>query len=419
MPPGPRQTTRRSRSGAAGIAAALLAMMATTATPRVATAQEVIEIPGEDRWLEADFEEVYRVGAADGEPWEEFGRIRELGFDGNGNLHIFDSVAGQIAVVGPDGGLVREFGRLGEGPGEFMFALAMAVMADGRVVVADAGHRAYLIFDKYGEYERHVRFGGDPGVAEVPWMWPERSGESVVVGPRIAGLAAYGGTLDLKNPPTRPVSRLILSGDEVVRETIAEGWQPRRDEADDRRTFEPELWLGALPDGKVAFSDSSAYAIKIASRDAGVSHILRRPFVPEPMTERMERAERGRQLEEVGRGPGSITRTAGGVQVVGGGGGDRWVEMIESREFFEEVPVVSRLRTSWNGRIWVQRRGDEPHEGGPIDILEAEGRYVGSYSREEATIPAAFGPDGLAAFIERDALDVEIVVVKRLPRVVN
>lgn len=105
--------------------------------------------------------------------------------------------------------------------------------------------------------------------------------------------------------------------------------------------------------------------------------------------------------------------------MTGGGGGDRWVEMIESREFFEEVPVVRRLRTSWNGRIWVQRRGDQPHEDGPIDVLEADGRYLGSYPRDAVAIPAAFGPSGLAAFIERDELDIQAVVVKRLPPDVN
>ena len=410
--------TMRERFSTRVCRACIAAVFGVSAAGRIG-AQEVIELPGEDRWLEADFEEVYRIGAADGEPWEEFGRIRELGFDGDGNLYVFDSIAGRIVVVGPDGGLLREFGRLGEGPGEFKFALAMAVMADGRVVVADAGHRAYLIFDEHGEYERHVRFGGDPGAARVPWMWPERGGESVVVGTELAGLSYSGGVPEPgPGPATRPIVRLILTGEGVVRETIVEGWMPPRGEADKRRAFEPVLALGPLPGGRVAFSDSSAYAIKIASGDAGVSHVLRRPFVPEPVTERMERAERDRQLSEIGRG-GSITRTPGGVQVTGGGGGDRWVEMIESREFFEEVPVVQRLRTTWNGRIWVQRRGDEPHEYGPIDVLEPDGRYLGSYSREETVIPAAFGPDGLAAFIARDELDVETVVVKRLPLTVN
>ena len=383
-----------------------------------AGAQEVIELPGEDRWLEADFEEVYRVGVADGEPWEEFGKIQDLGFDGDGNLYVFDRTAGRVVVLRPDGGLLREFGRLGEGPGEFRFALAMAVMADGRVVVADAWHRAYLIFDRNGEYERHVRFGSNSGSAEVPWMWPERGGESVVVGTELAGLSYTGGVPETgPGPATRPIVRLILTGDEVVRDTIAEGWMPPRGESNKRLAFEPVLSLGPLPGGMVAYSDSSAYAIKIASREAGISRILRRPLVPEPVTERMERADRDRRLGEIGRG--SITRTPGGVRVAGGGGGDRWVEMIESQEFFEEVPVVRGLRTSWNGRIWVRRRGDQPHESGPLDILEADGRYLGSFRREATNVPAAFGPAGFAAFIERDELGVETVVVKRLPRTVN
>lgn len=406
----------RGRLGTRALGACVAAISSLSAADR-AGAQEVIELPGEDRWLEADFEEVYRVGAADGEPWEEFGRIRGLGFDGAGNLYVFDSLAGRIVVVRPDGNLVREFGRLGEGPGEFQFALAMAVLADGQVVVADARHRAYLIFDEHGEYERHVRLGGNAGVAEIPWMWPERGGESVVVGTRLAGASYVGAPESRPGPPTRPIVRLGFAGEEVTRDTIVEGWMPPRGEEDRRRAFEPGLWVGTLPGGRVAFSDSSAYAIKIATWESGVSHILRRPFVPQPVTERMERAERDRQLSEMGRS--SVTRTPGGVQVTGGGSGDRWVEMIESQEFFEEVPVILGLRTSWNGRIWVRRRGDQPHEGGPLDVLEADGRYVGSYPREATDVPAAFGPGGLAAFIERDELDIEIVVVKRLPPDVN
>ncbi len=106
MPAGLNPATRRIRSGAAGLAPALLATMAISAAPGIAGAQQVIELPGEDRWLEADFEEVYRVGSVDGEPWEEFGTVAKVGFDGAGNLHVFDSPCG----TGPRCGSGRRVG---------------------------------------------------------------------------------------------------------------------------------------------------------------------------------------------------------------------------------------------------------------------------------------------------------------------
>jgi len=52
----------------------------------------------------------------------------------------------------------------------------------------------------------------------------------------------------------------------------------------------------------------------------------------------------------------------------------------------------------------------------PIDGISADGRYVGTFSRQSgATMFAAFGPGGLVAFVEKDEFDVPAVVVKRLP----
>ena len=70
---------------------------------------------------------------------------------------------------------------------------------------------------------------------------------------------------------------------------------------------------------------------------------------------------------------------------------------------------------SSEGRIWVQRRGDEPVSDGPIDVLTPDGRYLGTFSADEVSMPGAFGPEGLAAFVEVDELGVQTVVVKRLP----
>jgi hypothetical protein len=56
---------------------------------------------------------------------------------------------------------------------------------------------------------------------------------------------------------------------------------------------------------------------------------------------------------------------------------------------------------------------------GPIDVLNAEGQYVGSYPTGEMEMPSSFGPDGLTAYIEMDDFDVPTVVVRRLPASVN
>ena len=106
------------------------------------TAQEVIEVPGEDRWLEADSEELYRIGTKAGADWEQFGNAQTVAFDAAGRLYVFDSQIDWIFIVGTDGTPIRRIGRDGDGPGEFRNAADMAVTEDGRIVVPDLGHRA-------------------------------------------------------------------------------------------------------------------------------------------------------------------------------------------------------------------------------------------------------------------------------------
>ena len=132
-----------------------------TAVPTAA--QEVIDLPAEDRWLEPSFEELYRVGSVSGADWEQFGNVRDVGFDGAGRLYVFDNQADRVTVVGPDGEFLRAFGRPGDGPGEFRGADGLAVMRDGRVVLADTGHRAYHIFGADGSVRAHGADGPRTG----------------------------------------------------------------------------------------------------------------------------------------------------------------------------------------------------------------------------------------------------------------
>jgi len=402
-------------------------------------AQELVDLPGTDRALSADFAEVFRVGSIDGDVWETFGQIADLAFDAEGNLFVLDRQASQVTMIDREGNFVRTIGSEGEGPGEFRMPMQFTVMHDGRVVVADVGHRSYQIFTPEGEFERMVGMGGG-GMIRIGNLSPDPSGEAVISGGGGAVVSMRGGPGGgaAAAPETRPIDRVSLLGDEAEVSVFAEGWLPPRPEAETTMegggmrfsmssgpmTFEPGLYVGALPDGGVVFSDSSAYALKVVDPDGGMSRVLRRPFQPRPVTERMQEDERERRLAELEEGGGPqlrlVTNGPGGRQEVNQ---DAVREMmrgqVEQMEFFHELPVLTSLDASWTGKLWVQRRGDAPTDDGPIDVITPEGQYVGTFATGVTEVPRAFGPDGLAAYIEMDEFDVPTIVVRQLPAVLN
>ena len=205
-------------------------------------------------------------------------------------------------------------------------------------------------------------------------------------------------------PSYRYVTRYILGGEEVVVDTVATAWKP----PGDPEGFAPLLRAGVLPDGGVAFTDSSAYAIKITAPGGALSRILTKPFRAVPVTDGVKAAYIERELEDLQR---SAERGDAGSKAMA----DFRRAQLESMAFYHEIPVIRGLRTSREGTIWVRRRGDEPGSNGPIDLITADGRYLGSFARDATGLPSAFGPDGLVAFVESNDLDVQTVVVKRLP----
>lgn len=392
-------------------------------------AQEIVNLPGQDRHLELDFEELYRVGSPSGADWGQFGRVRSVGFDGAGRLYIFDSEDDRVTVLSPNGDFVRAFGRPGDGPGEFRSPDGVAVMRDGRVVIADIGHRVYHLFDANGEFERRVRMVSEPGELAATELLPDPGGHAVFSAVGSQTLAVLiGGPLRTVPHTTRPVERIMLTGEMAVKDTVAEGWLPDGESrslsvGDQRtllpRTFGPLMLAGVLPDGSVAFSDSSAYAVKIARPGEGVWRILKRPLRPIPVTNRVIEAEKQRRLRDA-VGEGSVL---GGVRESSQGARARARERIERLEFFGEVSIIRNLKTGRDGEVWVQRHGEDPADRyGPVDVLDMAGRYLGTFPAGTIRLQtpvrpvglAAFGPDGLAAFVEEDELDVRTVVVGRL-----
>jgi hypothetical protein len=140
------------------------------------------------------------------------------------------------------------------------------------------------------------------------------------------------------------------------------------------------------------------------------------------VTDRIRERELTRRLEQIESGEGPQMRVMvrgsdGSTQALGG---DRIREMqkqqLESQGFYPEIPVVAGLGASPAGTVWLERSTVDPDDDGPVDLFRTDGRYLGTIPADGARIPAAFGPDGLVAYIERDEFDVPSIRVMRLPQ---
>ncbi|MDE2762509.1 MAG: hypothetical protein OXQ94_01495 [Gemmatimonadota bacterium] len=412
------------------------------------------EAAAQDRPLSGDFPEVYRVGGMNAPEWAFFEGSSDVAFDAAGNLYVLDDEAGHVVVVDPRGGLVRTTGRKGEGPGEFRTAMELVVWRDGRFAVSDVGHAAYQVFSAEGEFERFVKMSAAEGPMAMftgarSGIKADPLGDALIAqgAPsamgQMAGMLAeaMGGDAEVEDAGVddRGLERLALDGD-VASSTPVLWRVPREEDKQDLRPedltdpgaivgifgdiryFEPGFFWDLLPDGTIAWSDSSAYAIKLAGPGGEVIDVLTRPIPPEAVTRSIREgtiADAIRQMESEFEDQAADPELAQAREMMAAMMPDMMKTMreeAENREFYEEIPVVRGVRATWDGGLWIQRGGEEPwKDEGPIDVFGADRRYVGTFAAGSPEMPAAFGPDGLVAYWEFDEMDVPTIVVKRLP----
>ncbi len=423
---------RATRVFAAALAAACPMVAALLAAPAVA----------QDQPLTVDMTEIYRVGGASAQDeWAFFGPALQVSFDGAGNLIVLDGFNHRVVVIGANGQLARVVGREGDGPGEFRNASALAVWRDGRFAVPDQEHVAIQVFSPDGELERFVRMAEEEKPLSSALGHEEIRADPL--GDRIIARGVDGVLVEMMSfmnrrmgheddtPPgadDRALETLDLSGDEIAQEPILQGWRAPRSDTElsaaeqedwakvvasmEDRYFEPAFVWDVLPDGTIAWSDSSAYAIKLASPDGSVTDVLRRPLAPQAVSQRIQRetiAYHIERLDESSRNPPSTGLPFLTPDVEGRR------RRIQERGFYHEIPVVLGLKATWDGGLWIQRRGEDPWmDEGPIDVFNADREYLGTLPAGDPPMPAAFGPDGLVVHLERDEFDVPTLVVSRL-----
>ncbi|HEX2090844.1 MAG TPA: 6-bladed beta-propeller [Longimicrobiaceae bacterium] len=412
--------------------AALAALLAAPA----AYAQQTVRIPERDTPLALRTTPVFAIGVEEGRDWEMFSGVEQVAFDRNDNLYVLDGGGHRVLVFDRTGKFVRQVGKQGGGPGEFLVPVSLAVLADGTLAVGDLGHRSYSLFGRDGRYLRSVSFGEE-------WM-PMLGGSELAAHPR-------GGVVS----PMRPALGMRMNGGPrvqtirslpIVWQSFTAGAKPVRlfDAPSELRTqqsaspgrgggqrvsfrvsgppaFSPELNWGVLPGGGLAVSHTAGYTVRVLDANGRLVRYIQKPMRVRKVTEADRERERDRRREALRSGEGMRMVTVGGP---GGGGGraprpmapsrEQIEEQIREMEFAETIPAIQNLRVDHAGRLWIERTGRVWGEPGPIDLVTAEGRYLGTITGQR--LPQAFSPSGRVAYVERDDLGVQRVIVRQLPR---
>jgi sugar lactone lactonase YvrE len=147
-------------------------------------------------------------------PEIQAGKPTGLGIAPDGKLYAADTHYSRVLIFTPDGRRVDEFGRAGEGPGEFLLPTDVAVDPEGFIYVSEYGGNDRI--SKFSaQYEYLFSFGGpDAGEASL------RRPQSLRIGPdntvwvadscnhRICHFAADGRLLGSFGRPGREIGEL-------------------------------------------------------------------------------------------------------------------------------------------------------------------------------------------------------------------
>lgn len=396
------------------LAAALLSVDA-------AAQDRIVRLPERDRPLTGTPAQVFAIGRADGAAHETFGIVAGVAFDASDNLYVLDRQGAHVLVYDRTGRHVRTIGKQGQGPGELMVPLALAIGGDGTVIISDIGRPGYSLFRPDGTFIRNIIMEGYmPGLGSGGVGWHPRGG---IVAAVREPMGPGSGT---RTQNIMPLLFQPLAGGEPTRlYNIPQAIRVQQESrgANDVRVrvspppmFSPAVLFGVIPNGQMALSFTSGYTVRILDASGQTVRYLQRPMRTRLTTEADRQRGRENQREVMASGRNQIR-----VQIGGPGPGPAAREpsrqdmerRLSEMEFADTIPALRGLRVAPSGKLWVERTGPVVGESGPIDLVTPEGQYLGTITG--TALPDAISRNGLAAYIERDDDGVERVVVRRLP----
>lgn len=130
----------------------LIVAVSVVALALAACGSSAPDVPAETAWGEATVVEELGIGVESGPDEYMFGSIRGIAVGSDGAVYVADGQPTIVRMYDSDGTFVRNIGRQGQGPGEFVSAPGLGVLPSGTLVTRDPrGSRVSLFLDG-GEY---------------------------------------------------------------------------------------------------------------------------------------------------------------------------------------------------------------------------------------------------------------------------
>lgn len=317
-----------------------------------------------------------------------------------GGFYLMDLGNKEVVRVDMNGDPLFNFGRAGQGPGEFEFPFSMSI-AGGRLWIPDMTNYRFSIYELDGGYVRDIRWSG--------YRW---FGDGFRLLPDGRVIYSVSGDISFDEAGRKPPTHSLLAYD------------PEAGEADTLVTmpglhhktitvssasgtsftfvappqFAPYLKWAYAGDGRLLTVTGTGYLIE--ERDLE-GRKYREICVDTPeliVTQRHKDwffDEEGLRFGMVSGEVFTATRAS-----------------LQGYPFAEHRQAVEGIQVDPHGRIWVQANTDDPSSF-RMDIFDSEGQFLGNAG--DMPMPIAFTPDGYALLHIRNGEDLDGYYVISVP----
>jgi len=274
-----------------------------------------------------------------------FAFLNAVDVDASGRIYTVDPKSIRIRIFGPDGSLIKAFGRGGQGPGEFSGPGGIVAAPDGTFIVSDVLNARLSTFSREGAHIKDTMFGAY----------------------RVAGLAVDRDSnlyiTDVRPPSgdTQVWDLLKLDPGMKLLSKIASFPMPFKLRS--VPMLPARLFYGLSGENRLAWMITTGTEIKVA--DGAGRTVMR--ILKDGAARKVTDADRAAILKS--RFPSGAPAQ---IQIT----------------FPENFPAASGFMTDEQGRIYVRTYETDGRGGEAVDVFDAEGLYVARFfvPQEEETV---------------------------------